>query len=378
MEGLMKLSPAPDDSQFRFELYQVLLNTMAQAYFLQFQSTPENPDWAPVYNSVFTVQPNPDDAYMQAPIRGDLEYRIVGERGSVYLLTFGIGKGRWGTGMAPAPLMHYFDADKDLKIGADGHFEVILSPRERPQGHTGNWWKIDADAEFIILRQRSYDWGTERDARVAIEPLEWLPPKPRLTKEQIADRMAVMADYTDAFTRVWLEYHNDFRRRGIVNRFEFSNFGNQSGLKTGVQYYWQGLFDIQPGEALILDTEIPDPCRYWNLQTNDLLFNCVEFIQRQSSLNGHQARLDSDGRFRAVVALEDPGVPNWIDTAGHQQGVLMGRWYEFGSAPVPTLTKVPFADVRKHLPADTPTVTPKAREAILRKRRLGGQLRRRW
>jgi hypothetical protein len=378
MEELLKLSATPDDPQFKAELHHVLLNTLAQAYVLNFPSTPDHPDWSPVYNSIFTVQPNPDDAYMQAPIRGTREYRIVGERGTVYLLTFSVGKGRWGNGRTPAPLMNHFDADKDLSLGPDGQFEVIVSPNARPAGHKGDWWQIASDAEFIIIRQRSYDWGMERDARFAIEPVEWLPPKSRLTKDEIADRMAIMTDYAEAFTRVWLQYHNDFRKRGIVNKFEFSNFGEQSGLRTGIQYYWQGLFDLKPNESLILDTEIPKPCRYWNVQTNDLLFNAVEFIQRQSSLNGHQARLDSDGRFRAVVSLADPGVPNWIDTAGHSQGVLMGRWYESGANPLPTLTKVPLTEVRRHLPADTPTITPSERERSLRKRRLGGQLRRRW
>ena len=37
---------------------------------------------------------------------------------------------------------------------------------------------------------------------------------------------------------------------------------------------------------------------------------------RQSSLNGHQAVLDPDGVFRAVISARDPGVPNWLDTGG--------------------------------------------------------------
>ena len=36
-------------------------------------------------------------------------------------------------------------------------------------------------------------------------------------------------------------------------------------------------------------------------------------------LNGHQAVLD-DGVFRAVVAHRDPGVANWLDTAGNRRG----------------------------------------------------------
>jgi hypothetical protein len=34
-----------------------------------------------------------------------------------------------------------------------------------------------------------------------------------------------------------------------------------------------------------------------------------EFDVRQTSLNGHQARLDPDGVFRGVISITDPGVP---------------------------------------------------------------------
>jgi hypothetical protein len=110
----------------------------------------------------------------------------------------------------------------------------------------------------------------------------------------------------------------------------------------------------------------------------DTLWNQIEYGYRQSSLNGHQAKVDSDGKFRAVISLEDPGVPNWLDSVGYLRGMLIGRWYGADSHPMPTITKVPFKDIRKHLPADTPTVTPAERDTAIRARNIGLQLRRRW
>ena len=95
-------------------------------------------------------------------------------------------------------------------------------------------------------------------------------------------------------------------------------------------------------------------------------------------LHGHQARIDADGRFRAVVAPRDPGVPNWLDTAGILHGAIQGRWNRASSAPQPTLTRVALEDVRNHLPADTPVVTSEERERVLRERRMGAQMRRKW
>jgi hypothetical protein len=67
-----------------------------------------------------------------------------------------------------------------------------------------------------------------------------------------------------------------------------------------------------------------------------------------------------------------------LDTGGYLQGMLIGRWYAADSAPIPTLKPVPLAKLREHLPADTPFITADERAEVLRARRVGGQLRRRW
>ena len=54
------------------------------------------------------------------------------------------------------------------------------------------------------------------------------------------------------------------------------------------------------------------------------------------------------------------------------------RWNHASDFPDPTITKVPVADVRQYLPADTPVVTPADRKERLRVRREGAQLRRIW
>jgi hypothetical protein len=90
------------------------------------------------------------------------------------------------------------------------------------------------------------------------------------------------------------------------------------------------------------------------------------------------ARLSSDGMFRGIIALDDPGVPNWLDPAGYTEGGIYGRWYDCSSEPVPTITRVKLADLRDHLPPDTPVVTPAERADELRRRVRACQRRRRW
>jgi hypothetical protein len=144
------------------------------------------------------------------------------------------------------------------------------------------------------------------------------------------------------------------------------------------QVYLPAFFQLEDDEALILETAIPKVCKYWNFQLNDPLFNAIEYVYRASSTNGAMARLDSDGKFRAVISLVDPGVPNWLDPAGFREGGIYGRWYAADSCPTPTITRMKLAELREHLPEDTPMVSAQQRAEELRRRVRACQRRRRW
>ncbi|MBW8785224.1 MAG: hypothetical protein JF593_11425, partial [Novosphingobium sp.] len=72
----------PDDPTYRADVYRQTLTSLSYAYFAYFHADAEHPDWAPLWNPVYTLQPNPDDIYIQSPIRGDLAYRVSGNRGT--------------------------------------------------------------------------------------------------------------------------------------------------------------------------------------------------------------------------------------------------------------------------------------------------------
>jgi hypothetical protein len=71
-------------------------------------------------------------------------------------------------------------------------------------------------------------------------------------------------------------------------------------------------------------------------------------------------------------------VPNWLDKAEYPTGIIQMRWYRATQHPDPTVMKVPFAEIRTHLPADTPVVDGADRAQRLRRRREGAQLRQLW
>jgi hypothetical protein len=365
----------PDDPEYRADVYRQIMMQFSYSYFAFFHADPEHPDWAPLWNPVYTLQPNPDDIYYYCPISSDYSYRISGNRGTVKMVTFttqlSLSGMPWENDMVGT---YYNDIDSgDLKVDADGSFELLLST-ERPAGHTGNWLKIAPGARVLMTRYRSYDWENEIDPRMSIECLDPVGLKKRLTPEEIFERMDHMANMPVRSTKLFYWMQNGIKERVGINVFEPVKLGGSFTR----QVYLPAVFEFEDDEALIVETELPETRRYWNFQLNDPYFNIVEYVYRLSSTNGHFAKISSDGKFRAVISLTDPGVPNWLDPAGYKQGTIYGRWYDCDSCPTPTMKRVKFSEIRDHLPADTPTVSPEERDEELRRRVRACQRRRRW
>jgi hypothetical protein len=363
----------PDDPAYRADVYRQIMMNLSYAYFVYFHADPEHPDWVPMFNPVFMQQPNPDTLYVYAPLRGDLTYRVSGKRGTCHSLVFSTLHGVTGAAgtFEEFKNINTFDV-KDMEVSPDGDIEILFSA-ERPAGYTGNWSPILPDTDTMMVRYVALDWANEVDPQLSIECLDRVPMKPRLTPGEIVERIHAMARLPANMDKLFFWQQDDVRQRCGVNRFEL-----QRMYGVEFQYYWPAAFEFEPGEALIVETELPEVRPYWNLQLNDPYFNAVDYVYRLSCTNAHYAKVSSDGKFRAVVALEDPGVPNWLDTAGFTEGTLWGRWYDCSSTPLPTIKRVPFAEIRDHLPADTPVVTPEQREEELRERVRACQRRRRW
>jgi hypothetical protein len=144
------------------------------------------------------------------------------------------------------------------------------------------------------------------------------------------------------------------------------------------QFYYEGAYELRPDEALIIESKIPAKCGYSSLILTNDIYETTDWYDNLSSLNGSQIHVDTDGMLRIVVSPKDPGVPNWLDTAGYPSGAVQGRWTDCDSQPVPTVRKVALADVRKLLPQDTPIVTSSEREKQIRDRRALLQQRPLW
>lgn len=364
----------PDDPEYRADVYRQIMMQLSYGYFAFFHADAEHPDWAPLWNPVYTLQPNPDDIYLYAPISSEHTYRLTGNRGTVKILLINTQAALPGMGETDSTGTSYADIDDgDLTLDANGNFDILISA-EKPAGYSGDWLQIKPGAKALMTRYRSYDWAGEIDPVMSIECLTATGLKKRLSPEDILERIKQMAAMPVAAQSLFYNMQNQIKANVGLNVFEPTRLGGALSR----QIYIPAVFDFEDDEALILESDLPEVRRYWNWQINDPYFNTVEFVYRLSSTNGHFAHVASDGRFYAVLALQDPGVPNWLDTAGYKQGTIYGRWYDCDSHPMPTLKRVKFSEIRDHLPTDTPVVTPDQRAEELSVRVRGAQSRRRW
>ena len=125
----------PEDPAYQADVYRQTMTSLSYAYFAYFHATPEHPDWAPLWNPVYTLQPNPDDIYVQSPMSGQYVYRVSGNRGTCKYLLFTTQRAMSGTvDDMPQPNGHREYDDRELGLEPGQDFEVIFSA-ERPEGY---------------------------------------------------------------------------------------------------------------------------------------------------------------------------------------------------------------------------------------------------
>jgi uncharacterized protein DUF1214 len=359
------------------DMNKLALSILACGYLCRVYPDKNRPVFMPLWNYAMNQGgPDPDYVYSTAEIDSSGVYRISGFRGTSRFVDITqqafdmLNPDDMGGG---TNLNVTHDVD-DLTMDDRGYFSVVLSP-ERPEGHTGEWWKLEPAAERLLMRRCSCDWTGEVDARVAIERLD--DAGADMTPEETARRFSDLSAWIEGMIKFDMQLVRYYREHHGVNTFmRSSKIDDMGGLPT--QAYYDGIHELDETEALIIETEIPQRVRYWQALVADDRFCTLDWVNRQSSLNDTQAHIDSDGKFRAVISQRDPGVPNWLDKGDYPWGVIQMRWNRASDYPDPTIKKVLVAEVRDHLPADTPVVSPEQRRESLRARREGAQLRRIW
>ena len=391
-ELIAKLADLPDrllarlpehlrnDPQVRQEAARVALEALGAQALSTVGADGDHPQFLPVIGQVWnTGQPNADTVYRAAKLTPGGTYRLRGRAGSMRMAVIAESGPRppqppGQTMPVVGPPRPVHDLNK-LKVDAKGNFDVVLSPT-RPAGWLGDWWESVPTTNNLLMRFVGSNWGVEREPTVSIERLDVPPQRPRPSAETLEANLRALPQAVEFSTLMFGDHVDALRRQGFVNKVKIFDVSQSGGLKG--QFYYEGVYDLADDEALIVEAKAPTQCLYRSLILTNELYETIDWYNNHSSLNDAQAPVDKDGVLRIVVSARDPGVPNWLDTAGHPQGIIQGRWTECNAQPIPEVTKVKVADVRKHLPPETGTVTPKQREEIIRERRAALLQRAMW
>ena len=207
---------------------------------------------------------------------------------------------------------------------------------------------------------------TETVAELKIErigdPVQ--PPDRSVDPEtSVARQLYALGEFVYDNLKLFLDFGAMPQANGFIPPADMSAMGAAAENRPVI-----GRFELADGEALILEFDPPVGV-YWSISLGNPWLETINYGRHQSSLNGHQVVTDSDGKVRFVLSARDPGVANWLDTAGHSNGAMLLRCVRTETAPVPGVRRVSADEVLQHLPADTARCTPAERAAVVEGRR---------
>ena len=273
---------------------------------------------------------NPDNYYQTAALNGAYEYKISGRRNSVAYLSFGTQSGNYGQG-GGLPPTGYIESDQ-IEMDGDGNFELVLSrsPREK------NWLPMTADTGTLVVRQTFLDRDAETPADLEIErincPGHERRPSP-LTARQLDEGLQKTGALVAGAPLLFARWAHGFQKHSN----ELPVFDPQVSLAAGGDpsiTYYHSHWAIAPDEALLVEVTPPE-CDYWNFQLNNYWMESLDYRHHRIHMNKYLARYGEDRSVQLVVAHEDPGLPNWIETAGHTCGTMCFRWVRAREQPQP-------------------------------------------
>ena len=302
--------------------------------------------------------PNADNVYRHARIDPTHHYIVRGRMHSCdeLLITLRVGfmhQPVWGT-LAQVTA-------SDLGVGPGDAFELQLGG-DHP-GAIG----IPDGTTMLSVREYYFEWTADEPALFTIECLDPEPPT-ALDSATIATRIEAAVTQVEQSIDYWDQYLTDHRAERTDNSFAPTSVAVARGL-TNARYefcFWH----LNPDEALLVECTEPD-ARYWAAQLYTLGgFEPVDPFGSITSRNHTQSVVSPEGIVQLVLAADDPGAANWLDTGGRPEGLCTIRWFWPRNDSRPSLSSrvVPLERLADELGPGAPTVSSTDRHAELVRR----------
>lgn len=329
--------------------HRALMQILEAALVGYFEQDATKPDFRRIVTpSRKLTGDNPDAIYFDAPISSEHSYVIHGSmNGAVYFsLSIEEGAGEGKIAKTTGGVIN----DTELEIDSNGNFTLYLGGQEREKG----WLPLSADASRVTTRHYY-----EQLQPAAMDP----ELEPRLHIACLSATAVPAPPSDDSVSAGIRRVCNAVRSRTLEmptlaggelppfmaltpNEFPTPQTPGNFGLAAFDAHYSMAPFFLNTDEALIITGRWPDS-RFANVCLWNRFQQTYDYISRSVSLNRTQTKLEDDGSFKMVIAHQDPGLPNWLDTEGNLFGLVFWRFFLVeGEAETPQATVVKFADIK--------------------------------
>lgn len=263
---------------------------------------------------------NPDNRYESAPISAKHEYRITGTRETVDYLGLSTIINKYAVD-GTMEVTGHIDA-REMDINDDGTFEIIVSREKKP----GNWLPMGEHSNSITVRQTFQDRENEIAAQLKIERIGATEDRPApMTAESLQRGLMGAVMFVHGSAQMFENWAESFlptlNELPPADQDYCQSIGGDPNI-----FYFHSSWQLAEDEALVLEApEIPE-CQTWNFQLDNWWMESLDYRHHRIHFNKHTATYADDGSVRLIITHADPGLPNWVETAGHTMGTMCWRW----------------------------------------------------
>ena len=259
---------------------------------------------------------NPDSVYRVIPISGDERYEIHGRVGANRMTEnyFTL----WDANMGTVAVLN----GRTMEVDSDGSFTITVDSDDA--GGRPNHVQSTPEAHEFYIRDVLLNWDRDDANHLEVQRLGGAPATPAKTLDEQADATAAMMAYFANFTGKLS--HGVYKM--APNNFNLAWSADKVGAMRN-QVYVMGRFDLSPGESFVVDVS-DGGAEYFTVPLSNIWGTTLDIVDRTGSLNKAQSVPNEDGTYTYVIAPTDPGVANWIDSDGLNEGILTLRMAEFG------------------------------------------------